>query len=129
MTSLELVDFINSIRGPSESQLRHDHFMVKVSTVLKTAAPNFLGTATYKNNCGAEQTRNIYNLPRKQTLQMAPSYSLELQEAVLDAWMEAEQSLCPLPSIQRRKHLLKRAHRYIVIRNSVVFTEPLRIIH
>ena len=40
MTSLELVDYINSQRGEGESELRHDHFMAKVPKVLGDKASN-----------------------------------------------------------------------------------------
>lgn len=47
MTSLELVDFINSQRGESESTLRHDDFLRKVPLVLgEDGARKF--TATYR---------------------------------------------------------------------------------
>lgn len=93
MTSLELVDFINSIRGPKASQVRHDDFMRKVPLVLKELAPKFYGTNIYTNGKGGEQTRAIYIFPRKPALRMALSYSTDLQEAVLDAWEEAEKAL------------------------------------
>lgn len=49
MSSLELVEFINSHRGPDKIQLRHDHFMAKVPKVLGFHAPKFLGTQKYGN--------------------------------------------------------------------------------
>lgn len=44
MTSLELVDFINSQRGAGEAELRHDHFMAKVPKVLGEGVPKFRDT-------------------------------------------------------------------------------------
>ncbi len=45
MSSLELVEFINSQRGEGEAELRHDNFMAKVPQVLgEEGALNFKGT-------------------------------------------------------------------------------------
>ena len=89
MTSLELVDFINEQRAVGEAELRHDHFMVKVPKVLgEFHAPKFLGTQTYGNN----NTRAIYNMPKREACLMAMSYSYELQAKVFDRMTALEQS-------------------------------------
>ena len=47
MSSLELVDFINSQRKPDEPELRHDNFMAKVPKVLgEESALNLKGSYT-----------------------------------------------------------------------------------
>lgn len=90
MTSLELVEFINSQRGEGEAELRHDHFMVKVPKVLgEKAAPNFSGTASYLVN-GATRQRDIYTFPKREACLMAMSYSYELQAKVFDRMTELE---------------------------------------
>lgn len=92
MTSLELVDFINAQRAPDEPELRHDHFMVKVPKVLgENYAPKFLGTQGYGNN----NTRAIYNLPKREACLMAMSYSYELQAKVFDRMTALESSQAP----------------------------------
>lgn len=91
MTSLEMVDFINSQRGEGESELRHDHFMAKVPKVLGEAAPQFLGTAFYVNGTGAQVERSIYTFPKREACLMAMSYSYELQAKVFDRMTELEQ--------------------------------------
>jgi phage antirepressor YoqD-like protein len=91
MSSLELVDFINSQRQEHEPELRHDHFMDKVPKVLgRSDAPKFLGTQRYGNN----NTRNVYYLPKREACLMAMSYSYELQAKVFDRMtaLEAAQS-------------------------------------
>lgn len=81
MTSLEMVDFINSQRGPGEAPLRHDNFMAKVPKVLgENHAPKFLGTQNYGNN----NTRAIYIFPKREACLMAMSYSYDLQAKVFD---------------------------------------------
>lgn len=87
MTSLELVDFINSLRKEGDAELRHDNFMAKVPKVLGDNAPTFLGTQNYGNN----NTRSIYILPKREACLMAMSYSYELQAAVFDRMTELEQ--------------------------------------
>jgi uncharacterized small protein (DUF1192 family) len=87
MTSLELVDFINSLRKEGDVELRHDNFMAKVPKVLGDNAPTFLGTQNYGNN----NTRSIYILPKREACLMAMSYSYELQAVVYDRMTELEQ--------------------------------------
>lgn len=85
MTSLELVDFINSERGEGEAELRHDHFMAKVPKVLgENLAPQFLGTSHYVNGAGNNVPRNVYTFPKREACLMAMSYSYDLQAKVFD---------------------------------------------
>lgn len=93
MSSLEMVDFINSTREEGQSELRHDHFMVKVPSVLgEKAAPKFLGTAFYEVN-GAKRERAIYNFPKREAMLMAMSYSTKLQAKVYDHMEKLESQL------------------------------------
>lgn len=96
MTSLEMVDFINSQRGEGESELRHDHFMAKVPKVLGEAAPKFSGTAFYANGTGAQVERAIYRFPKREACLMAMSYSYDLQAKVFDRMTELEQRSSPV---------------------------------
>ena len=80
MSSLELVEFINTQRGPGKVQLRHDHFMAKVPKVLGFHAPKFLGTQKYGNG----NSREICVFPKREACLMAMSYSYELQAIVYD---------------------------------------------
>jgi hypothetical protein len=87
MTSLELVDFINSTRKDGESVLRHDHFMAKVSKVLGEAAPKFRDSYTGKDST----SRTCYRFPKREACLMAMSYSYELQAKVFDRMTELEE--------------------------------------
>ena len=91
MSSIEIVDFINTFRkADSETLLRHDNFMAKVPKVLgEMCAPKFLGTQNYGNN----NTRYIYNLPKREACLMAMSYSYEIQAAVFDRMTALEEAL------------------------------------
>lgn len=87
MTSIELVEFINSQRKEGEAELRHDSFMAKVPKVLGDNAPIFIGTQNYGNN----NTRSIYTLPKREACLMAMSYSYDIQAKVFDRMTELEQ--------------------------------------
>ncbi len=50
MTSLELVDLINSQREAGAAELRHDSFMVKVPQVLGGGVQNLLDTYKHPQN-------------------------------------------------------------------------------
>lgn len=80
MSSLELVEFVNSRRGPDEAELRHNNFMAKVPKVLGADAAKFLATQKYGNG----NSRDIYNFPKREACLMAMSYSYELQAIVYD---------------------------------------------
>jgi hypothetical protein len=96
MSSLEMVDFINSQRGDGDAELRHDHFMAKVPKVLgEEVAPKFLGTTTYINGAGAHVPRNIYLFPKREACLMAMSYSYDLQAKVYDRMTELEEQQRP----------------------------------
>jgi hypothetical protein len=88
MTSLELVDFINSTRKDGEAPLRHDHFMAKVTKVLGAEGlPKFRDTYVHPQN-GQEYA--CYRFPKREACLMAMSYSYELQAKVFDRMTELE---------------------------------------
>lgn len=100
MTSLELVDFINSQRKEGESDLRHDHFMAKVPKVLgEEHAPKFREMTAVVVGNGATRQSPIYRLPKREACLMAMSYSYELQAKVFDRMtdLEAKQAQPAIP--------------------------------
>jgi len=94
MTSLELVDYINSQREPDDNAvLRHHDLMAKVPNVLgEKAAATFIAPAFYTVN-GAVRERNIYHFPKREACLMAMSYSYELQAKVYDYMTALETQL------------------------------------
>lgn len=87
MTSIELVDFINSQRKDGDAELRHDNFMAKVPKVLgENQSPKFLGD--YTDSKG--RTYPCYTLPKREVCLMAMSYSYEIQAKVFDRMTELE---------------------------------------
>lgn len=94
LTSLELVEFINSQRTPGESELRHDHFMAKVPKVLGDEhAPKFRDMLAVTVGNGATRQSPIYRFPKREACLMAMSYSYELQAKVYDRMTALEQKL------------------------------------
>lgn len=96
MPSPEIVDFINNHRKEIATtekpykELRHDDFMRKVPGVLgELHAPKFIGTQTYGNN----NTRHIYQFPKREACLMAMSYSYELQAQIFDRMTAMEDAL------------------------------------
>ena len=97
MTSLELVDFINSQRGPDEAELRHDHFMAKVPKVLgEGGLPKFRDTYIHPQN---GQTYQCYRFPKREACLMAMSYSYDLQAKVFDKMTALEEALATKPPV------------------------------
>lgn len=93
MTSLEMVDFINSQRGATESELRHDHFMAKVPKVLcEDHAPKFREMVSVAIGSGATRQSPIYRFPKREACLMAMSYSYALQAKVFDRMTALEAS-------------------------------------
>ena len=96
MTSLDLVDFINSERKkdaeragvafPSKgfAKLEHADFMKKVPEVLGERAGNFSGTYQIPGPNGSSRAAPCYVFPKREACLMAMSYSYDLQAKVFD---------------------------------------------
>lgn len=133
MSSPEIVDFINIHRKEVATaekpykELRHDDFMRKVPNVLGEGhAPKFIGTQNYGNN----NTRHIYNFPKREACLMAMSYSYELQAQVFDRMTAMEEALKAKNSfdITNPAHLLQaievQAKLNIELTQKVAVLEP-----
>lgn len=88
MTSLELVDYINSQRSEGESELQHKHFCEKVPKVLGEERSAEL-LADLPDSYG--RPRKGYKFPKREACLMAMSYSYDLQAKVFDKMTELEQ--------------------------------------
>lgn len=91
MTSLEMVEFINSQRRDGEAELRHADFLAKVPKVLGEDERKF--SSVYKGGNGQE--RPCYLLPKREACLMAMSYSYDLQAKVFDRMTELENAARP----------------------------------
>ena len=80
MSSLEIAELTNK---------RHDHVVADIRKMiddLNLHAPDFSGTQNYGNN----NTREIFNLPKRETLILISGYSIELRSKIIDRWEELE---------------------------------------
>lgn len=88
MSSLEMVEFINSQRKQGEAVLKHKHFLTKVSQVLGEAgSAKFSATYVHPQN---GQRYPCYHFPKREACLMAMSYSYDLQAKVFDRMTELE---------------------------------------
>lgn len=107
MTSLELVDVINSMREEGKAELRHDTFLTKVQKVLGATHQNFL--ASYKDSTG--RALKCYHLPKREASLMVMSESYAVQAKVYDRMTELEgrQSALINPTKLSRLQLIELA--------------------
>ena len=96
MSSIDLVETINSIRPEGKAELRHDHFMVKLEKHPSIDSPKFLGQ--YKDSTG--RTLKCYHLPKRECELMVMSESLEVQVKVYDRMTALEQQLIQPPTVK-----------------------------
>ena len=95
MTSLEIVEFINSRRPEGSAELRHDNFMAKVPKVLgEKDLLNF--QEIFFDSYNREQ--RCYRFPKRESMLMAMSYDYAAQAAIYDRWQELETQI-RLPAV------------------------------
>ena len=100
MTSLELVEYINSTRKEDEAKLAHSDFLKKVPVVLGEAvAGNF--SCYYKASNGKQNP--MYRFPKREACLMAMSYSYELQAKVFDRMTALEEQQRAIPPQQKAR--------------------------
>lgn len=88
MSSLEMVEYINSMREEGEPVLTHANFMAKVPKVLGEKGLIHLNdTYVHPQN---NQTYPCYRFPKREACLMAMSYSYDLQAKVFDKMTELE---------------------------------------
>jgi len=99
MSSVEIVDVINAMRGPGKAELRHDNFIVKLEGHPGITHLNFQGS--YFDPTGREL--KCYYLPKREAELMVMSESLEVQTKVYDRLTELEASFDGLQSAYNHK--------------------------
>ena len=133
MTSLELVDFINSHRDETESTLRHDDFLRKVPIVLgEEDARKFTGN--YKDSMNRKKP--CYVFPKREACLMAMSYSYDLQAKVFDRMTELETKVVEPMKQMANPTNATRAHLMVVsmmqkigVRKEMAMAVALQAIH
>ena len=71
---------------------RHDNVMEDIRKMLKELevnAPDFSGTQKYGNN----NTREVFNLPKRETMILVSGYSVKLRAKIVDRWEELEKTI------------------------------------
>jgi len=122
MTSLKLVEYINSLRKTGEPELTHANFLAKVAKVLPDTSHSF--------ECDLPDTygrsRKGYKFPKREACLMAMSYSYELQAVVYDRMTELEaQVVLPLaPVLPRTPTDLAVNHITAVMQLAALFEVP-----
>jgi phage antirepressor YoqD-like protein len=92
MSSLEMVEYINTTRSVGSAQLAHSDFLKKVPQVLgEVVAGKFSSYYTASNG----KQNPCYNFPKREACLMAMSYSYELQAQVFDKMTALEAALAP----------------------------------
>jgi hypothetical protein len=102
MSSLELVEIINSLRDKGKPELRHDNFMVKIENHPGITSPKFLGYVEISIGNGATRKSKCYYLPKREAELMVMSESLQVQTRVYDRMTELEEALRIAPPTQQR---------------------------
>lgn len=96
ISSVELVDLINSMREQGRAELLHKNFMVKIEGHPGIDSAKFL--AQYKDSTG--RTLKCYRLPKREAELMVMSESLAVQAKVYDRMTELEaQRVDPMASL------------------------------
>lgn len=80
VTSLELVDLLNSLRTDGEPRLRHDHFMRKAKRVVGNCE-TFRVPHTYPKN---GQTHSVFNFPRREACLIVLAHGCRVQAMMFD---------------------------------------------
>lgn len=81
MSSLEIAELTGK---------RHDNVMNDIRRMISELgldAPSFSGTQNYGNN----NTREVFYLPKRETLILVSGYSVELRAKIIDRWDELEE--------------------------------------
>ena len=93
MSSFEIAELTNK---------RHDNVMVDIRKMLeelKLAAPEFSGTQNYGNN----NTREIFNLPKRECDILISGYEIKYRAAIIDRWQELENKQNTIPNYSDKR--------------------------
>jgi len=119
MSSVEIVEVINAMRGPGKAELRHADFMEKVRTHPGISERNF--SFTYFDPNGQE--RPCYYLPKREAELMVMSESLEVQTKVYDRLTELEAAVVPkLPQTYAQALMELALHSYLTAISNSLYT-------
>lgn len=121
MKSLKAVNQIITMSSLEIAELtgkQHKHVLEdirKMLNELELAAADFTATAKYTKNMGATGTREIFNLPKRETLILIGGYNVALRAAIIDRWQELENEVAALKAqkaaVAQQRQALKVEYR------------------
>jgi hypothetical protein len=82
VSSIELVEIINSAREEGRAVLAHNNFKAKIKKVLGVTSDKFLAVADVKINNGGSKQIPCFYLPKREASLMVMSESYEVQAKV-----------------------------------------------
>lgn len=88
MTSLEVVDVINSYRAEDAAKLRHDTFLVKARKIADELSLQNISESTYKNSRNQKQPMLL--LDKEACFIMVASETPKVLQAIIKRWQELE---------------------------------------
>ena len=88
MTSLEVVDVINSYRDEDAPQLRHDNFVVKVRKIQEELGLLNIQESSYRNSQNKKQPMLL--LDKEACLILVASETPKVLQAIIKRWQELE---------------------------------------
>ena len=88
MTSLEIVEVVNSLRDEGSAQLRHDDFLRKVRKIADEISLRNVSESSYRNSQNKKQPCLL--LDKKACLLMVASETPKVLQAIIDRWLELE---------------------------------------
>ena len=103
ISSIELVEIINSMRGPDRAELLHKNFMAKIENHPGIKSAKFLAHVEISVGNGATRKSKCYNLPKREAELMVMSESLEVQTKVYDRMTALEEQLRITPPKQKAR--------------------------
>lgn len=117
MSSLELVEIINSLRKSGEPAIRHDNLMRRIENHPGIDSPRWRGE--YKDSTG--RSLKCYHLPKRECELLVMAESLEVQTKVYDRMVELQQEVQrlhtpaepPPLNLDRREVALSLSHKQV----------------
>jgi len=157
MDSLVKLDSILTMSSVEIAELtgkEHKNVMVDIREMLKSlnkAVADFSATAFYEVN-NAKREREIFNLPKRETLILVSGYSIQMRAKIIDRWQELEKQTIALPNfldpaesaiawaneyrakrlalatIEQQKPAVEFVDRFVNIKSSKSITEVAKIL-
>lgn len=97
MSSIELVEVINSMREEGRPELRHDNFMSKIESHPGITSPKFLGHVNVPGPNGSTRKSKCYFLPKRECELMVMGESRAVQAKVYDRMAMLEAGAVSMP--------------------------------